>query len=449
MTAAAGRSRLPVATTTALSLQPFRRDPVLRWFLARPAWVTPLFFAALYGLLVLATLIDGTFFSIAAPEGRYPADAQLVPLIDERFGLVFVLLFYPALVLYARVLDGRIRDTFEAMYKRNIFKADQHPAQMRLYYCQRRFDLRRAWFWSAFLALWFVAFWVSARLGWLDQHLRIVAHVSCRDSVAGFAWIIAFTLLATHLFGSVLWRIWVCARLLHKAFGKSQGVHLQPLHPDNCCGLRFVGDFTLLMSGFVAFFPIFLALLVWFYPRFLDNTVTGWALVYLGAGLYVLVATLVFVFPAYSAHRLMFREREDALEILNKRFFTTYEHLFKNLDHLGDRPRPEPHAVQPVAAAPLSGPALASGPAGDDGRIDPDDALDAVANALPTPAPTSEQATIEVALERQVKLLNNIREYYREVRSRAIWPFNVRVISEFAGVIGVPLLLLFLERLTP
>lgn len=93
------------------ALEPFRRDPVLRWFLRQDAWVTPVFFLGFYGLLALATLADGTFWSIPEPPGRYPSQAQLVPFVREYFGPVFLLLWFPAIVLYARLLNARIRHT--------------------------------------------------------------------------------------------------------------------------------------------------------------------------------------------------------------------------------------------------------------------------------------------------------------------------------------------------
>lgn len=372
-------------------LQPFRADPILRWLNARPAWMTPAVFALAFAALALCAWLDGTLRSIEAPPGRYPDGALLVPFLEEWFGPVFVLGFFPALALYARLLDRRIVRTAGALYQRSILHADVHSPEQYARDLQARFDSRWAWLLSALFCGWFVALWIAARLGWLDDSLGIVVHVASQESRFGFAWILAFSLLGPHLFMSVTWRVMVCAWALHQAFRPERKVHLQPLHPDNCCGLRFIGSFTLLLSGFVAFFPLFLALLAWFYPRFLDNQVTGWALMYSGAAVYVAIATFVFVFPTYQAHRLMVAEREAALDTLNRRFFRAYEAVFRTLE--------SPHPVD------------------------------------------------NAELEASVKLLETIRTFYREVRNRAIWPFNVRVVSEFVGVLGIPLLLLFLERL--
>lgn len=308
----------------------------------------------------------------------------------EYFGPVFLLLWFPAVVLYARVLNARIRHTVQALYERGIMTDQAAPPDAFVARLQRRFDSGWAWLASAAFMAWFLAFWIAARFGALDDNLGIVVHASSRGAVFGFAWILALSVLGSHLFVSVLWRGAVSARQIHRTFSAASGIRLKPLHPDNCCGLRFVGDFTLLNSGYIAFFPLFLTLLVWFYPRFLDNAVTGWLLVYAGAAFYVVVATLAFVGPTYSAHLRMYREREHMLNLLNAHFFKRYDEVFETL--------PEIH-----------------------------------------------EDTAKV--EEKIRLLNSIREYYREVRSRAVWPFNLRVVSEFAGIVGAPLLLLFLERL--
>lgn len=382
----------PAIADAIRELQPFRRDPVIGWFLHRDAWVTPVFFLGFYGLLALATLADGTFWSIPAPPGRYPPDAQLVPFVREYFGPVFLLLWFPAIVLYARLLNARIRHTVQSLYERGILTAEVEAPQAYVAAWQKRFDSRWAWLASALFMAWFLAFWVAARLGALDGSLGIVVHASSRDAVFAFAWILALSVLGSHLFMSVLWRGAVSASRIHHTFRKERDppIRLKPLHPDNCCGLRFVGDFTLLNSGYIAFFPLFLSLLVWFYPRFLDNAVTGWLLVYAGAAFYLVVATFAFVGPTYSAHRRMHEEREDMLNVLNEHFFQRYDEVFEKLHEI---------------------------------KTDP------------------------AKVEEKIRLLNNIREYYREVGRRAVWPFNLRVVSEFAGVVGAPLLLLFLERL--
>lgn len=375
--------------TSEKPLEPFRRDPAMRFLLSRPAWATPLVFGALYLLLGLCSFIDGTFFEIPTQTHNYPADALLVPFIEEPFSPVFVFLFYSCLVLYARFLSRKIVYTFEALFERGILDEDKHPRAPYMAWCQRLFDSRWAYAMSALLSLWFLAIWTAARLGLLDESLRVIIYITARDSQLAFAWILMFSVLGPHLFMSVVWRIVVCSYVLNRTF-LTREIRLQPLHPDRCCGLRFIGDFTLLMSGFVIFYPVFLALLSTFYPQFVSNAVTEAILIYSGAVFYVAIASFVFLFPTYSAHDLMSKERESAMHVLNRRFFRSYEDVFLTLE---------------------------------------------------------KESVDEDRLENQIKLLNNIREYYREVRSRAIWPFDLRVVTEFVGIIGVPLLLMFVERL--
>lgn len=370
-------------------LEPFRRDPVLTFFLARPAWVGLLFFVLVYLLAGAASLADGTFLDVP-DRSLYPAGARVVPFVGEPFTFIFIVAFYGALLAYARYFARQIERTTRMLWEREILDPESFSVADLVNRLQSRFDSRWAWLASALLAIWFIVLWTASRLGLFDETLRVIPYMSLRSSRWAFAWILCFSVVGPHLFMSVVWRIMVCSHSLHQVFSQTEKIRLQPLHPDRCCGLRFVGDFTLVMSGFVAFYPVFLALLAYFYPEFVATPQLQAGLIYSGAVFYVGIASFVFLYPTHSAHALMAAEREDALYRLNRRFFKLYEDIFDRVDRTG------------------------------------------------------------VDFERiaeQTSLLNSIREYYREVERRAVWPFDVGVVTQFMGVIGVPLLLMFLERI--
>jgi hypothetical protein len=370
-------------------LEPFRRDPLIRFLLRQRTWFGIAFFVVIYLLGAAASLADGSFFTVPRPE-LYGAGVRTVPFIGEPFTFVFVIIFYSLLLVYTRYFARQIERTIRMLYEREILDTQGFPPGDLVAVIQKRFDSNWAWAASAFLAIWFVVLWILSHSGVFDQNLHVVPYMSLRSSRWAFAWILAFSIIGPHLFMSVVWRIIVCSYSLHHLFGRTEQIQLQPLHPDRCCGLRFVGDFTLVMSGFVAFYPAFLTLLSALYPEFVETPALQVGLVYSGAFFYVAIASFVFLYPTYSAHALMAVEREEALYRLNKRFFKLYEDIFTEND---------------VARAELT------------------------------------------TIQEQTSLLNSIREYYREVEQRAVWPFDLRVVSQFLGVVGIPLLLMFLERL--
>jgi hypothetical protein len=382
----------PQNITPEANLIPFAADPIISFFLRRKAIWTPVIFVAFFALAGLASYFDGTFFEISRETHSYPEHALLASYTDEKFGFWFVVVFFSVLVLYARHLSKQIVRSFHLLYKRDIFDEKQNPKADAIKKLQEHFDRRRAYIGSAFMGIWFVVLWIMGRLGYFDENLGVIPLYTARDSYFAFAWILLFSVVGSHLFMSVIWRIIVCSYMLHDRFKDKTTVQLQPLHPDRCCGLRFVGDLTLLMSGFAIFYPLFLAMLSFTYPQFLATPALQIGLIYSGAVLYILGGSFIFLYPTLSAHALMTEEREEAMHTLNKRFFSLYESVFRKLE---------------------------------DERVEARD------------------------MEEQINLLNNIREYYREVERRAIWPFDLKIISEFIGLIGIPLLLVFAEHIVP
>lgn len=371
------------------SLEPFRRDPVWRFLLRRPLWVGLAIFTANYVLAAVAAMADGAFFSVPDPSA-YPPGARAVAFAKEPFTPVFFVVLYSALLVYARYLAPQIERTVRMLWEREILDPKTFSPAELVERLQDRFDSRWAWVASAFLSVWFLTLWTLSRLGYFDHTLGVIPYMSLRSSRWSFAWVIAVSVVGPHLFMSVIWRIIVCSHSLNQIFRQTEKIKLRPLHPDRCCGLRFVGDFTLRMSGFVAFYPVFLTLLSLFYPEFVATPQLQAGLIYSGAVFYAGIASLVFIYPTQSAHALMSAEREDALYRLNRRFFALYEDIFDDVDPTG--------------------------------------------------------TNLERITE-QTSLLNNIREYYREVEQRAVWPFDLRVVTQFTGVVGIPILLMFLERI--
>ena len=67
---------------TSAILEPFRRDPITRFFVTRPAYVTVLLMVSLYALGACCALLDGTFYDIPQTTPPYPSGpkAHLCPV---------------------------------------------------------------------------------------------------------------------------------------------------------------------------------------------------------------------------------------------------------------------------------------------------------------------------------------------------------------------------------
>jgi hypothetical protein len=131
----------------------------------------------------------------------------------------------------------------------------------------------------------------------MGDQLGLTLYSTAEVSRMSFIGMALMTFFVSHMFVSSLFRIGLTCLFISHVFDNDEDVQLQPIHPDECCGLRFVGDLTLFMSCFVVFWPVGLALLAFVHPEFLTFPAFRYGLMYTGGVFYIVVASLVFLLP--------------------------------------------------------------------------------------------------------------------------------------------------------
>lgn len=100
------------------------------------------------------------------------------------------------------------------------------------------------------------------------------------------------------------------------------------------------------------------------------------------------MGSLTFLLPTVSAHRVMDAQKEEAIEVLNNNFASVYDDVFARLLKVDKQAK---------------------------------------------------------KLDDEVRLMNNIREMMNEVSGRSIWPFNLKVIGQFGGIVILPVIPILFE----
>jgi hypothetical protein len=127
---------------------------------------------------------------------------------------------------------------------------------------------------------------------------------------------------------NLIWRGIVLAWGLHELFNiRNYPVNIRPFHPDNCCGLRKIGDVAMLLNLTLFILGIYVSLKV------IDKIVIQNSSLSLDIGnpimlaAYLLIAPLLFFLPLAAPHRQMNEAKETFLEPVNR----TCERLFGEL----------------------------------------------------------------------------------------------------------------------
>ncbi|HIN85791.1 MAG TPA: hypothetical protein EYN06_04850 [Myxococcales bacterium] len=378
------------STQTPADLRPFQRDPITRFFVDHPAYITMLTMIGFYALGALAAAADGTFWEIPNTTPPYPTDHRLIPFVREPFTATLLLGIAMAALLYVRVLSYRIVRDYVHLCDGRFLKMSTTSRQQQTAALQRRYDHPIALIFSLLFAGWLVTLEALARSGKMGDELGVTMYGTADVSTFSFIWIAFVTAFCSHVFISTLYRIVITCVFINTAFDNDSEIELQPIHPDECCGLRFVGNLTLFMSFFVVFWPLMLTSVGFFFPEFLAFPAFRYGLMYAGGLFYIGIASVVFLMPTLPVHRIMDKSREEALTLLTERFLGTYNSIFERLHQAEiDRNR----------------------------------------------------------LDEEVKLLANIKTLITEVKARGIWPFNLTVVIRFVTVVMVPLVPIYFEFL--
>lgn len=130
--------------------------------------------------------------------------------------------------------------------------------------------------------------------------------------IISFAIFLLFFGLYIHIGGMILYRMYVTAKYVSK-ISQEFDLRIQILHPDKCGGLKPIGDLCLSNSFILIVMGIYFAIAIAIYQdrEFLFAYVFGLLIV-------IVFSMLSFIWPAYSVHKIMLKEKIKKLEILDR-----------------------------------------------------------------------------------------------------------------------------------
>jgi hypothetical protein len=99
---------------------------------------------------------------------------------------------------------------------------------------------------------------------------------------------------------------------------------LQPLHPDNCSGLKPLGDLTIAINYFAVLILLYFTILAVFDPSLKQNILSS--LIFFCLFLIVFfMSIIIFVLSILKAHKQMVRDKRELLFSLHVEFQENYE----------------------------------------------------------------------------------------------------------------------------
>lgn len=172
---------------------------------------------------------------------------------------------------------------------------------------------------------------------------------------------------------------------LHRIFeiyareGKVE-IHLEPLHPDHCCGMSYVGRYALLLHLLVFLVGISVSARVFLDFVLIGSQLQKQPLLIVGIVAIILVGFFVFFVPLYIVRERMISVKNNMLEQLNREHGAQQERFLKMLH---------------------------------------DDHLDS----------------------QHLEYLQELAKIHARIRSIPPWPFDLRTLSAFSGTIFLPIIL--------
>jgi hypothetical protein len=279
-----------------------------------------------FGGFFVTTFAEGTAFQV--PEVtqtflRAYADiantAVLCPLI-----LVFAVLLYRKIPpsfdrLFAMVMKGATKRGKEEQTKARVTSLRNQMISA--------FEYR----WTAPVVLAVAALGGGFGSGSKWFTLSIYGYMEGRPTVAGL-YMVAFVILLVYLILMALVKWGIAIWGLTRAFRDFEGLFdIEPLHPDRCAGLKFLGDMSLGFSKILSVIGIIVFLFV-----AMDITMHGKAVNLaniLMVPSYLVLAPLAFFLPLYAAHKEMQRAKENRILAINNRF-VELTHSFEKVDEI-------------------------------------------------------------------------------------------------------------------
>ncbi len=137
--------------------------------------------------------------------------------------------------------------------------------------------------------------------------------------VGAFSAVIQVSLI--YWMGNLAWKSFVLAWGLHRYFNTERlDVHVDPLHVDGCCGLRRIGEVSMIFNGIMFLIGIYLSLKV------IDKMAVQSAELASDIGnpvllgCYAVIVPALFFLPLGAAHRRMGEEKESFLQPIADRY---------------------------------------------------------------------------------------------------------------------------------
>ena len=368
-------------------ITPFSGDPLLRWLTAGSLQSRLVLGPILLVMVGVGAGVDGNLFAL--PESASGAAGGLrYGFIGEAFGPVVTLLVLPVIVLFIRRLHREIPKVLSALFLNRILLMGEEVQDERLKTATRRLNHPICFVGTVLFSGWLISVLSAARFGGLADQIGVANPYIDPSGTAGFGAACLLAIVVSHLFIATLWRISVSGHFIYESFLEPDNVRLQPAHGDRCCGVRFLGSFTLFTSSYLMILPLTVGGMLLVYPQIYEVDAIRYGFVYVGLVGYAVTAAVLFLGPTMSVHRVMESSREESLQFLNDRFLDIYDEVFERLQKK---------------------------------EID------------------------SAKLEEEVGILNNIKSVVSEVQTRNIWPFNVKLTLEFVGIVLLPILPVFVQ----
>ena len=137
-----------------------------------------------------------------------------------------------------------------------------------------------------------------------------------------------FVILNFYIIILILYKSIITIIAMRKVFGLK--LKLQPLHPDNCGGLKPLGDLAIAINYFVALILIYFTILAIFDPTLKQNFLSSFIFFCLFF-IVLFLGVLIFILSIFKAHKQMKINKNELLQRLHVEFQENYELLLSSL----------------------------------------------------------------------------------------------------------------------
>jgi len=318
-----------------------------------------------------------TFSTI--PRGYQPWEKEY--FFNDYYGLIVNCLINPLVFVTYFGIYCQFEKVWLKLFSQRIIRPRDNRIKMEICQYLMRVSNQRWHFWVSIIISFSVTFYLWC--GVSNQPDR-ASYLDFGEGVMPIYHGLYLSLI-WYMLVMMVCKILTSVVVLHKIFkvyareGKVE-IHLEPLHPDHCCGMSSVGRYALLLHLLVFLFGISVSARV-----FLDFVLIGSQLqkqppLILGIAVIVVLGFFVFFVPLYIVRERMISVKNNMLEQLNREHGAQQEKFLKMLH---------------------------------------DDHLD----------------------RQHIEYLQELAKIHAQIRSIPPWPFDLRTLGAFSGTIFLPIIL--------